>query len=198
MPALRAYAKRIVNTEDAACFLSALPHRYLEENHLHAALLEYVKDADSACHALETFLPYLDNWATCDSFCPKVLRNSPALLWERILVWLSANEPYTVRFALVRLTAWYLDSPLFSEAVLQAALLPTQQDYYVRMAQAWLFSIALVKQYDTALPYLTDRKLPVWIHNKAIQKAVESYRIPPARKQELKALRRTEKGDRKD
>ncbi len=189
-PALRAYAKKLAKSPEAELFLASLPHAYYEENNLHAALLEQIRDADTAFDAVEKFLPYIDNWATCDSFCPKCLRNDLAWLWEAIERWLVSDRPYTVRFALVRLTAWYLDDPHLAKKALDAAAGVTHPDYYVRMAQAWLLSFALIKQYETALPYLTERRFSPWIHNKAIQKAIESYRTPPLIKAYLKTLRR--------
>lgn len=191
-PRLRAYAKQIAGSDEANAFLSVLPHAYYEENNLHAALLEHIREFDAALDAVEQFLPYIDNWATCDGFCPKILQSDPDRLWERILVWLVSDRVYTVRYGLVRLTAWYLDVPRFSEQVLDAAASVSHSDYYVRMAQAWLFSVALVKQYEATLPYLTEQRLDAWIHNKAIQKAVESYRIPPDIKTYLKTLKRRE------
>jgi len=191
-PQLRRYAKQLDGTEAAALFLETLPHTYYEENNLHAALLEGIPDFDGALAAVETFLPYIDNWATCDGFCPKVLRSDPQRLWMAILRWLASGEVYTIRYGLVRLLNWYLDTPLFSPAVLEAAATVRHDDYYVRMAVAWLFSEALVKQYECALPYLTEQRLPIWTHNKAIQKAIESYRVPTDRKSYLKALKRKE------
>ena len=195
MPALRAYAKKIVGSDTAAQFLSALPHTYYDENNLHAALLAAIKSPDEAFAAVEAFLPFINNWATCDMPAPKALLDDPHRLWTRMLVWLSSDRTYTVRYALVRLTAWYLDAPYFSEKVLDAAARVDHNDYYVRMAQAWLFSIALVKQYDAALPYLIHRMLPPWVHNKAIQKAVESLRVSPETKAYLKTLK-IPQGDR--
>ena len=192
-PLLRRYAKQLAKTAEAELFLQTLPHTYYEENNLHAALLEQKKDFDTAITEVERFLPYVDNWATCDSFCPGVLKKEPQRLWEAILRWLSSDKVYTVRYGLVRLLNWYLDAPNFSPAVLEVAANVTHDDYYVRMAVAWLFSMALVKQYDATLPYLTACRLPVWIHNKAIQKAVESYRIDPATKTYLKTLKRKER-----
>ena len=190
-PALRAYAKRLAKRPEAELFLASLPHTYYEENNLHAALLETIRDADTALAAVETFLPYIDNWATCDSFCPKCLRADLARLWRSIERWLASDRPYTIRFALVRLTAWYMDDPHLAKDALDAALAITHPDYYVRMAQAWLVSFALIKQYETALPYLTEHRFSPWIHNKAIQKAIESYRTPMPVKAYLKSLRRT-------
>ena len=191
-PLLRKYAKKIAGTEEARQFLQVLPHFYYEENNLHAALLEPMRDFDEALAAVERFLPYVDNWATCDSFCPKALQKEPQRLWEAILRWLESGEVYTIRYGLVRLLNWYLDAPNFSPAVLEAAANVTHDDYYVRMAVAWLFSFALIKQYDATLPYLTEDRLPAWTHNKAIQKAIESYRVTPATKAYLKTLKRKE------
>ena len=191
-PQLRRYAKQLVGTEAAALFLKTLPHTYYEENNLHAALLESISSFDEALAAVETFLPYIDNWATCDCFCPKVLLTEPQRLWDAILRWIASGEVYAIRYGLVRLLNWYMDASLFSPAVLEAAATVRHDDYYVRMAVAWLFSVALVKQYESALPYLAESRLPIWIHNKAIQKAIESYRIPTDRKSYLKALKRKE------
>ena len=190
IPKIRRYARALRGSAHARDFLSILPHASYDEDNLHAALLEHIREFDAALCEVERFLPYIDNWATCDGFCPKVLRTHPDALWTRIVTWLDSNKIYTVRFALVRLTAWYLDAPLFSTDVLDAALSAHGDDYYIRMAQAWLFSVALVKQYDATLPYLTEHRLPTWVHNKAIQKAVESYRISPDRKQYLKTLKK--------
>lgn len=189
IPALRAYAKRIHRSDAAAKFLLSAPHEYYDENNLHAALLDTIKDPTEALAAVEAFLPYVDNWATCDMMAPKALLYDPQLLWDRILAWIASDRAYTVRYGLVRLTAWYLDAPLFRNEVLEVAADVRHDDYYVRMAQAWLFSIALVKQYEAALPYLTSRTLPPWVHNKAIQKAVESLRVPPETKAYLKTLK---------
>ena len=189
-PAIRAYAKELCDSAVARDFLDSLPHHYYDENNLHAALLDRIPDFDTALLEVERFLPYVDNWATCDMFCPKALRAHPDLLWERILLWLKSEKPYTIRYGLVRMITWYLDAPLFTPAVLDTAANVVQEDYYVRMAQAWLFSIALVKQYDLTLPYLTEHRLPTWIHNKAIQKALESYRVSPEKKTYLKTLKR--------
>ena len=189
-PELRRLAKRLNGSAEAAHFLAALPHQYYDENNLHAALLEHIKDFDTALAEVERFLPYIDNWATCDGFCPKCLRKDPDRFLQRIGKWLTSSHPYTVRYALVRLTAWYLDDPIFTTEILALAAAVESEEYYVKMAQAWFFSIALVKQYETTIPYLTEHRLPVWVHNKAIQKAVESYRPSPETKSYLKTLKR--------
>ena len=190
IPLIRSYAKQLVGTAQATAFLKALPHAYYDENNLHAALLEHIKDFDAALEAVEQFLPYIDNWATCDGFCPKCLRKDLPTLLASIKRWLTSAQPYTVRFALVRLTAWYLDAPVFTPEILALAASVRSEEYYVNMAVAWFFSMALVKQYDATLPYLTDHRLPIRVHNKAIQKAVESYRPTPEVKSYLKTLKR--------
>ncbi|MBR3895309.1 MAG: DNA alkylation repair protein [Clostridia bacterium] len=190
MPALRAYAGKIAGSEEAREFLSMLPHVWYDENNLHAVLLGSVRGFSEALEAVEAFLPYVDNWATCDMLAPKALLDEPTLLWGKILQWLSSAHTYTIRYGLVRMTAWYLGEPLFCDEVLKAAARVEHEDYYVRMAQAWFFSFALMKQYDATLPYLTNRSLPPWVHNKAIQKAVESFRVKPEIKEYLKTLRR--------
>ena len=191
IPVLRKFAKEL-SAEQAKEFMQGLPHFYYEENNLHAALLEPIKDFDKAMAEIEAFLPYVDNWATCDAFCPKILMSQPQRLWDAILRWLDSGEVYIIRYGLVRLLSWYLDEPYFTPTVLDAVAGVTHDDYYVRMAVAWLFSVSFVKQYDATLPYLLSHRLPAWTHNKAIQKAVESYRIAPATKAHLKTLKRKE------
>ena len=193
-PALRAYAARLAKNQAAVTeFLSSLPHTYYEENNLHAALIGHIRDFDTALAQTKRFLPYIDNWATCDSFAPKALLQDPVRLYAEIPPWLQSPHVYTVRFGLVRLLGWYLEPSLFSAEVLELAAAVTHEDYYVRMAVAWLFSIALVKQYDATLPYLTQHRLSPWIHNKAIQKARESYCIPPDVKFYLNTLKLKER-----
>ncbi len=174
-PLIRAMSRELSGNAEAEAFLSSLPHVFYEENNLHAALLEKIGDCDKALSALEAFLPYIDNWATCDGFCPKVLRRSPDLLLGRIRVWLRDEHPFTVRYGLVRLTNWYLQEPLFTPEILELGASINREEYYVRMAQAWLFSMALIKQTDATIPYLTERRLSPWVHNKALQKARESH-----------------------
>ena len=190
MPALRAYAKELAKDEAAEEFLSTLPHPYYEENNLHMALLEEIRDPDVALKELERFLPYVDNWATCDSFCPKILRKHPEMLLVSIRRWLQSDHVYTARYGLVRLTAWYLQPPLFSPELLALAASVKATDYYLKMAVAWFFSMALAKQYEATLPYFTEARLPLWIHNKALQKALESYQLTKERKEYLRILKR--------
>ena len=187
-PELRAMAKRLHGTAQAEKFLRALPHEYFEENQLHAFLLEYERDYSALIAALDAFLPYVDNWATCDQMNPKSLgRNKEALL-AKIREWLTSGRCYTVRYAIGQLMRWYLDADFKPEyADIVAAV--RSEEYYVRMMAAWYFATALAKQYDAVLPYFTERKLDAWTHNRAIQKAVESYRVSDEHKTALRRLK---------
>lgn len=188
-PALRQLAKTLRGTPEADAFLSELPHEYFEENQLHAFLISLEKDFDRALQETDRFLPYVDNWATCDQLSPKVFRKDKAALRTVIYWWLASNRPYTVRFGLGMLMEHFLDAD-FTPEVLEMAASVHREDYYVRMMQAWFFATALAKQYDAALPYLEQRRLNAWVHAKTIQKAVESYRITPEQKAYLKTLRK--------
>ena len=188
MPALRKLAKELAGTPEAETFLRELPHRYYEENNLHGLLISALPDYAAAVAALESFLPHVDNWATCDLLSPRAFRCHPAELPEQIRRWVRDEGPYTVRFGLGMLMQFYLDGE-FRPAYLALAAGVRREEYYVRMMVAWYFATALAKQYDAALPYLEERRLDRWTHNKTIQKAVESFRITPAQKNELRSLR---------
>lgn len=187
-PALRGLAGELAGTREAADFLLALPHRFFEENQLHAFLIAQEKDFGACLALVDRFLPHVDNWATCDQLSPKALRKDRVRLLESIRGWLASDHPYTVRFGVNCLMAWYLDEgfdPEYPEMV--AAL--RHEDYYVRMGVAWYFATALALQYDAVLPYIEGRRLDPWTHNRAIQKAIESRRIAPERKDALRALK---------
>lgn len=188
-PALRNLAKQLSGTAEAAAFLRALPHAYYEENNLHAFLLAGGRDFAQTVAAVDAFLPYVDNWATCDGLRPKIFARYRQALLPHIRRWLDAPHPYTVRFGLEMLLCHYLDDA-FDPRYLTWAAEVTYDDYYVRMMVAWFFAEALAKQYDAALPYLENALLPTWTHNKAIQKAVESFRVPDAHKAHLRTLRK--------
>lgn len=186
-PILRAYAKELKKKGGYESFLRALPHKYLEENHLHAFLIESLPYHDFA-REIELFLPYIDNWATCDSLRPKNLKNhydSYLLLIKR---WILSDEPYTIRFGIGMLMSYYLDAR-FDESFLLDISAIKSDHYYVNMMIAWFFATALAKQYDSTLPYLKNKVLSKWVHNKTIQKAVESYRITNEQKSFLKTLK---------
>ena len=187
-PLLRKYAKELHREGKSDEFLSSLPHRYYEENNLHAFLIEQIEDFDQTVLALEVFLPYVDNWATCDSMAPRVLGKHPELLLEKIKMWILSPHTYTIRYAIGLLMRFFLDER-FNTEYSDIVASVRSEEYYVNMMIAWYFATALAKQYDSTLPYLTERQLPTWIHNKTIQKAVESYRITVEQKQFLRTLR---------
>ena len=187
-PALRALAKELKGTEQAAAFMAELPHQYYEENNLHAALIGHIRDFDACMAALERFLPYVDNWATCDMMNPKALAKDKAALLEHIRRWLQSGHTYTVRFGMGMLMRYFLEED-FREEYLALVASVQSEEYYIRMMQAWYFATALAKQYEAAVQYLEQRQLGVWVHNKTIQKARESYRISGAQKEYLKSLK---------
>lgn len=188
VPQLRKLAKELAGTPEAEAFLHCLPHEYYEENNLHGFLLEFVRDYDAALAQVEAFLPYINNWATCDGFCPKIFaRHKPELL-EHIRQWMTSGEVYTVRYGIGMLQRYYLDDAFRPEYLAWVAQVQSTE-YYVNMMRAWFFATALAKQPAAVLPWLEAQKLDVWTHNKAIQKAVESYRIPAQTKAYLRTLR---------
>ena len=185
VPVLRKIAARMKREGNSEAFLSDLPHRFYEEDYLHAILICDLADPISA---LDKFLPYVDNWAVCDVLSPKAFLDSSAELLSKVQTWLNSDHPYTVRFGLGVLMKYYLDDHFSSEQLSLAAAAVTE-DYYVKMMAAWYFATALAKQYTHMLPVLENRLLPAWVHNKTIQKATESFRIPPERKNYLRTLR---------
>lgn len=187
-PLLRKRAKELAGTPQAESFLHDLPHRYYEENNLHAFLIEKIRDYDTALAETERFLPYINNWATCDCFCPKVFAKHKEELLISLRRWLGSDQTYTVRYAMGMLMRYYLDEDFQPEYLAWVAGVHSEE-YYLNMMRAWYFATALAKQPDAALPWLTERRLDVWTHNKTIQKAAESYRIPPEMKQQLRELR---------
>lgn len=188
IPQLRKLAKELSKSPVAEAYMKMLPHRYYEENNLHAFLIENVGDYEKTMALTEEFLPYIDNWATCDSFSPKVFKKYPQFVYEKIKIWIRSAHAYTVRYAVVLLLSNYLDDEFRAEMLDLVASIRTDE-YYVKMAVAWYFSIALVKQYDAALPYIKEKRLDPWVHNKAIQKGIESYRISEPVKLYLKTLK---------
>lgn len=187
-PVLRSYAKEFANDPACAGFLQDLPHTYYEENQIHAFLLCNKKDFPDCIKNIEKFLPYVDNWATCDSLNPKAFAKNPGLLLPYIRKWLISDQPYTVRFAIGRLMAYYLDD-LFDPEYPALVLQVKSDNYYVNMMRAWYFATALSKQYDAVLPYMEKHVLDDWPHRKAIQKACESYKVTEEHKQYLRSLR---------
>ncbi len=188
-PALRRMAGELWQSGAAESFLEALPHEYFEENQLHAFLLSQMRDFDALLPRLERFLPYVDNWATCDQLRPSIFSKHRERLLPYIEPWLAAEPCYTVRFGLGMLLAHYLDGAFCADYLAMAAAL-RREEYYIRMMQAWYFATALAKQYEAALPILTERRLDPWTHNKSIQKACESRRLSSEQKAFLKTLKR--------
>lgn len=188
IPALRALAKELRGTPEAQDFIAALPHDYFEEYSLHSFLLSYIKDFDEGLAATERLLPYLNSWALTDSMRVKAFDRAPERLLPHIERWLHSDHPYTVRYGILCLMNYFLDDRFLPGCLAQVAAVQSGE-YYVNMMIAWYFATALAKQYDSALPYLEDKRLSKWVHNKTIQKAVESYRISDDRKAYLKTLR---------
>ena len=187
-PALRKLAKELSGGGESGVFLKALPHRYYDENNLHGLILSDLKSYGETVAALDAFLPYVDNWATCDLISPKAFKKRPAELPLKIREWLSSGETYAVRFGMETLMSFYLDEGFSPEYPAWVAAVRSEE-YYVNMMIAWYFATALAKRWDAALPYLTERRLKPWTHNKTIQKAVESFRITEEQKAFLRALR---------
>ncbi|MGN0602405.1 MAG: DNA alkylation repair protein [Oscillospiraceae bacterium] len=187
-PELRKLAKTLAKDERTAEFLSALPHKYQEENALHGYIISLEKDFDTAVSEIERFLPFIDNWAVCDTTSPKVFANNKPALLEYIKKWLRSDRAYTVRFGVGMLMQHFLDEAFESEQMTLVADIRSEE-YYVKMMQAWYFATALAKQYEAAFEIIRDKKLDKWTHNKTIQKAVESYRITDEKKEILKGYR---------
>ena len=189
-PALRKFAGEIANTPQAAAFMETLPHRYYDENNLHAALIARLADFEAVKSALDRFLPYVDNWATCDMIAPRMFLKHPTERVQAAKEWIRSSHTYTVRYAIVLLMKYDLKDtfrPEYAELVASVH----SDEYYVKMAQAWYFATALADQYEIALPYLTEHRLDFWTHNKTIQKAIESYRIPDEQKELLRQWKRS-------
>ena len=191
-PQLRKLAKEL-GQADARAFLDELPHTYFDENQLHAFILSDIKDEEDCLKEVNRFLPYIDNWATCDQLSPNVLRKHPKNLMDQIRKWIDSKETYTVRFGIGMMMQHYLNDafdPTYPEMVAQIQ----SDEYYVNMMIAWYFATALAKQYDAVLPFIQEKRLNTWTHNKTIQKALESFRIPLAHKEYLKGLKIKETG----
>lgn len=187
-PYLRKFAREFSKTPEAEAFLQDLPHTYYEENNLHAFVIEQFKEFDRALEETERFLPYIDNWATCDMFLPKAFKKDPDRLLPSIQKWIKSDQTYTIRYAIGLLMSLYLDENFRPEYLKMAGDVQSEE-YYVNMMIAWYFATALAKQYDSAIVYLTEHRLTKWVHNKTIQKAVESSRIPTEVKCYLKILK---------
>jgi len=187
-PMLRKFAREFGKTEESKTFLNQLPHTYYEENNLHGFLLEMEKDYDRLIEQLNAFLPYVDNWATCDMIRPKILKKHLREFLPQVYEWLSAQEVYIIRYGIGMLLTYYLDEEFNSEYLERVAQIRSEE-YYVNMMIAWFFATALAKQYEATISYMEGYKLDKWTHNKAIQKAIESYRIEDEHKVYLRTLK---------
>lgn len=187
-PELRKYAKELVKSGNTAQFLADLPHKYFDENQLHAFIISEVSNYDEAIKLTEEFLPYVDNWATCDQLRPKAFKKDKDKLMDRIKVWISSDKTYTIRFGIGMLMCHFLDDD-FKAEYLELVAGVRSEEYYVNMMIAWYFATALAKQYDHAVKYLESNSLSQWVHNKTIQKARESFRITAEQKEYLKTLK---------
>ena len=187
-PELRKLAKELLKSGDTDSFLDALPHEYFDENQLHAFILSGMKDYEKCMAGVCVFLPFIDNWATCDQLSPKVFGKNKDDLLMHIKEWLNSDETYTIRFAAGMLMEHFLgDDFELSYPEMVASI--ESDEYYVNMMRAWYFATALAKQYDSVIPFIEEKRLDRWTHNKAIQKSVESYRITPEQKTYLKSLK---------
>ena len=188
-PILRTYVKQISKEPYADEFLKELPHKYYEENNIHGALLcNRYKDIDELLLALDEFLPYVDNWATCDCLSPKLFKKHPDKVYARVKEWIKSDYTYVRRFAIGTLMGFFLEDE-FRDEHLEMVCNSTNDEYYVNMMVAWYFSIALVKQYDSTIKLIEAKKLEPWTHNKSIQKAIESRRIDDQTKEYLRSLK---------
>ena len=187
-PELRKLAKELAKRDDIDMFLDALPHDYFDENQLHAFILSGMKDYAGCMAGVCAFLPYVDNWATCDQMSPKAFRKNKDDLLVHIKDWLKSDRTYTIRFAAGMLMEHFLGDD-FDAAYPEFVAGISSDEYYVNMMRAWYFATALAKQYDSIIPFIEGKKLDIWTHNKAIQKSVESYRITPEQKAYLKTLK---------
>lgn len=187
-PQIRSLAKDLRKQNAYHDFLSSLPHRYYDENILHGAILSLEKDYDTCIAGLNAFLPYVDNWAVCDLLSPKVLGKHKDILLTQILQWVSSPHVYTSRFGIEMLMTFYLDDA-FTPEILEIPAAVRSEEYYLNMMLAWFYATALAKQWDSTIPYLENRRFSPWVHNKIIQKAVESYRITPEQKKSLRNMK---------
>ena len=187
-PALRTFAKTLYKDSDIEDFLSGVPHQYFDEDQLHAFVISLEKDFDRCITRVDAFLPYIDNWATCDQLSPKVFKKNPEKLLPFIQTWIKSDRTYTVRFAIGMLMQHFLDENFDTKYVDMVAEVKSKE-YYINMMIAWYFATALAKQYESVLPYIEEKRLDSWTHNKAIQKSVESYRITDEQKKYLKSMK---------
>ena len=188
-PELRKYAKKLIKENIYTAFLEELPHRYFDENQLHAFIISELKDYDECISYINKFLPLVDNWATCDQMSPKIFKKNHEDLLKQIKIWIKSRDTYTIRFGINTLMQHYLDDD-FKPKYLEMISKIKSKEYYVNMMIAWFFATALAKKYKETIPIIENQKLDTWTHNKTIQKAIESYRITQEQKEYLKSLKR--------
>ncbi len=188
VPDVRKLAKEYIKEPEHADFMKTLPHEYYDENMLHGLLVSAVKDYDTCIAETERFLPYVDNWAVCDIMSPACFKKNKDKLIEKIREWTKSDKTYTVRFGMEMLMSHFLDDD-FKPEYLDIPAAVVSEEYYVNMMTAWFFATALAKQWENTIPYIEEKKLAPWTHNKTVQKACESYRITPEQKEYLRSLK---------
>lgn len=188
VPELRKLEKQFRNTAESEEFLNTLPHDYYDENLLHSVMISNMKDYNAVIDAIENFLPYVDNWAVCDTLRPVIFKKKKEGLMEKIQGWIKSEETYTIRFGIDMLMNYYLDQD-FLPKYLELPASVHSEEYYVNMMIAWYYATALVKQWESTIPYLEEKRLDLWVLNKTIQKACESYRITDEQKAYLRTLK---------
>ena len=188
MPVLRKFAADFACTDMAASFLEELPHYYYEENNLHMMILSGIKDYNECLAGIQKFLPYIDNWATCDLPALHMMKKHRDIFIREIYRWIGSDKPYIIRFGISMLMRHYLDEGFKTEYPEKVAAIRSEE-YYVNMMRAWYFATALAKQYEKILPFLEEQRMDIWTHNKTIQKSIESYRITQEQKDHLRTLR---------
>lgn len=188
VPELRKLAKVLMKEPDHEAFINELPHKYYDENVLHGMMISEIKDFGQCIEAVDRFLPYVDNWAVCDTMSPKVFKKHKEELMEKIVEWSASDKTYTCRFGMGMLMKYFLDED-FSPEYLEIPAKVVSEEYYVNMMIAWFFATALAKQWDASIPYIEERRLSDWVHRKTIQKACESYRVTDEQKAYLRSLK---------
>lgn len=188
VPILRKFSKELIKNKDTDVFLQTLPHKYFDENMLHAILLSQIKDLDICLKEIDLFLPYIDNWAVCDILSPKIFVKNKDIILNKITEWISSKHAYTCRFGTEILMTHYLDDD-FKPEYLKLPASVHSEEYYVNMMIAWFYATALAKQWNDTISYIEEKRLDTWTHNKTIQKSIESFRISDINKEYLKSLK---------
>lgn len=189
IPDIRKIEKSL-STEEKEEFLLKLPHKYFEENMLHGIIISNMKDYNKVITNLEKFLPYVDNWAVCDSISPKILKKNREKVITNVLSWIKSNHTYVCRFGIGMIMQLYLEDEYFKKTYLDIIAKIKTEDYYINMMRAWTFQVALVKQWKEAIVYIEKGLLDEFTHNKTISKSCDSYKVEKEKKEYLKTLRR--------